>query len=168
MPTWLRSLVNAFLSKVPGKISRLDTATRMMMDADFSLRREVPRETGPTVIRTPVNKRSLKYQNRCAVYSRPRSSVLHGKLPQGSPTAATIITTSIRPVTWCIRRPAVRSTRSAPRSAAMAASAFQSTIVGRARITVASLTGIEPCTDGGLSLPSDWYAPKVPPAERPS
>jgi hypothetical protein len=60
MPTWLRSLVNAFLGKVPGKTSRLDTATRMMIDADFSLRRELPREARPTVIRTPVNKRSLK------------------------------------------------------------------------------------------------------------
>jgi hypothetical protein len=37
MPTWLRSVVNAFLGKVPGKTSRLDTATRMMIDADFSL-----------------------------------------------------------------------------------------------------------------------------------
>jgi hypothetical protein len=62
MLTWLRSLVNAFLGKVPGKTSRLDTATRMMIDADFSLRREVPRETQPPVIRTPVNKRSLKDQ----------------------------------------------------------------------------------------------------------
>jgi hypothetical protein len=62
IPTWLRSLVNAFLGKVPGKTSRLDTATRMMMDADFSLRRETPRETAPTVIRAPVNKRSLKDQ----------------------------------------------------------------------------------------------------------
>ena len=34
MPTWLRSLVNAFLGRVPGKTSRLDTATRMMIDAD--------------------------------------------------------------------------------------------------------------------------------------
>jgi len=32
----LRSLVNAILGKVPGKISRLDTATRMAMDADLS------------------------------------------------------------------------------------------------------------------------------------
>ena len=45
MPTWLRSLVNAFLGKVPGKTSRLDTATRMMIDADFSLSPELPRET---------------------------------------------------------------------------------------------------------------------------
>ena len=37
MRTWLRSLVNAFLGKVPGKTSRPDTATRMMIDADFSL-----------------------------------------------------------------------------------------------------------------------------------
>jgi hypothetical protein len=62
MPTWLRSLVNAFLGKVPGKTSRLDTATRMMIDADFSLRHELPRETSPTLIRTPVNKRDLKNQ----------------------------------------------------------------------------------------------------------
>jgi hypothetical protein len=32
----LRSLVNAILGKVPGKTSRLDTATRMAMDADLS------------------------------------------------------------------------------------------------------------------------------------
>ena len=48
--------------QVPGKTSRLDTATRMMIDADFSLRREVPREARPTVIRTPVNKRRLEEQ----------------------------------------------------------------------------------------------------------
>jgi hypothetical protein len=53
------------------------------------------------------------------------------------------VTTSIRPGKWCIRRPAVMSTGSVPRSAAMAASAFQSTTVERARITVASPTGIE-------------------------
>lgn len=40
MRTWLRSIVDAFLGKVPGKTSRLDTATRMAMDADFSYRRE--------------------------------------------------------------------------------------------------------------------------------
>jgi hypothetical protein len=62
MPTWLRSLVNAFLGKVPGKTSRLDTATRMMIDADFSLDRERPRETRPTVVRTPANNRGLKDQ----------------------------------------------------------------------------------------------------------
>jgi hypothetical protein len=62
MPTWLRSLVNAFLGKVPGKTSRLDTATRMMIDADFSLRRELPRETQSMVIRTPLNKQDLKQQ----------------------------------------------------------------------------------------------------------
>jgi hypothetical protein len=62
MPTWLRSLVNAFLGKVPGKTSRLDTATRMMIDADFSLDRERPRETRPADIRAPVNKRNLTDQ----------------------------------------------------------------------------------------------------------
>jgi hypothetical protein len=36
MRIWLRSLVNAILGKVPGKTSRLDTATRMAMDADFN------------------------------------------------------------------------------------------------------------------------------------
>jgi hypothetical protein len=40
MPTWLRSLVNAVLGKVPGKTSRPDTATRMAMDADLSDRQE--------------------------------------------------------------------------------------------------------------------------------
>jgi hypothetical protein len=40
MRTWLHSLVNAILGKVPGKTSRPDTATRMAMDADFSDRKE--------------------------------------------------------------------------------------------------------------------------------
>jgi hypothetical protein len=40
MRTWLRSLVNAVLGRVPGKTSRPDTATRMTMDADLSDRRE--------------------------------------------------------------------------------------------------------------------------------
>jgi hypothetical protein len=40
MRTWLRSLVNAVLGKVPGKTSRPDTATRMAMDADLGDRRE--------------------------------------------------------------------------------------------------------------------------------
>jgi hypothetical protein len=42
MRTWLRSVVNAILGKVPGKTSRLDTATRKAMHADFSYR------SGPT------------------------------------------------------------------------------------------------------------------------
>ncbi len=37
--TWLRSLANAILGKT-GKPDRLDTATRMAMDADFSDRGE--------------------------------------------------------------------------------------------------------------------------------
>ena len=40
MRTWLRSVVDTILGRVPGKTSRLDTATRMAMDADFSYRRE--------------------------------------------------------------------------------------------------------------------------------
>ena len=40
MQTWLRSLVNAIVGKVPGKTGRLNTATRMATDADFSDRRE--------------------------------------------------------------------------------------------------------------------------------
>ena len=51
MPTWVRSLVNAFLGKVPGKTSRRDTATRMMIDADFSLDRKRPRESRPEPLR---------------------------------------------------------------------------------------------------------------------
>ena len=40
MRTWLRSLVNAILGKVPGKTSRPDTATRMAMETDLSDRQE--------------------------------------------------------------------------------------------------------------------------------
>ena len=40
MRIWLRSVVNLILGQVPGKTSRVDTATRMAMDADFSDRRE--------------------------------------------------------------------------------------------------------------------------------
>jgi hypothetical protein len=36
MLSTLREVVNAILAKVPGKPDRLDTATRMSMDADFS------------------------------------------------------------------------------------------------------------------------------------
>jgi hypothetical protein len=36
METWLRSVVDMMLGRVPGKTSRLDTATRMANDADFS------------------------------------------------------------------------------------------------------------------------------------
>ena len=60
MANRLRSLINAILGKVPGKTGRLDTATRMMIDADFSLDRELPRETRPADTRIPVNKRSLR------------------------------------------------------------------------------------------------------------
>lgn len=38
MRTWLNSVVNAMLGRVPGKTSRLDTATRMAIDADFGNR----------------------------------------------------------------------------------------------------------------------------------
>jgi hypothetical protein len=40
MGTWLRSLVDVFLGKTPGKPIRLDTPTRMAMDADFNDRGE--------------------------------------------------------------------------------------------------------------------------------
>jgi hypothetical protein len=40
MRTWLHSVVDTILGKIPGKTSRLDTATRMALDADFSHRRE--------------------------------------------------------------------------------------------------------------------------------
>ena len=32
---WLKRLVDAILGRVPGKVGRLDTATRMLRDADF-------------------------------------------------------------------------------------------------------------------------------------
>jgi hypothetical protein len=41
MQTWLRLVVNTIRGRVPGKTSRLDTATRMAMGADFSDAREV-------------------------------------------------------------------------------------------------------------------------------
>jgi hypothetical protein len=49
MRTWCRSVVDTVLGRVPGKTSRLDTATRMVIDADFSDRylsmcRALPRE----------------------------------------------------------------------------------------------------------------------------
>jgi hypothetical protein len=50
----------------------------------------------------------------------------------------------------CTRRPAARSMRSARRSAAMATSAFQSTTVGRAPITVESPIGIELARTAGF------------------
>jgi hypothetical protein len=62
MRAWLRSLVNRMLGKVPGKTSRPDTATRMAMDADFSYRRDPARGAGPTFVRTPKRKRTLKEQ----------------------------------------------------------------------------------------------------------
>jgi hypothetical protein len=33
---WLRRLADAILGRVPGKVGRFDTATRMMRDADFA------------------------------------------------------------------------------------------------------------------------------------
>lgn len=57
---------------------------------------------------------------------------------------------AIRSGTSCIRHPAVRSTRSAPRSAAMAASAFQSITVGRAPFTAESPIGIELARTAGF------------------
>ena len=60
MRTRLRSLVNAILGKVPGKTNRLDTATRMAMDADFSYRRELPGEARSKFVQGPEHKRSLK------------------------------------------------------------------------------------------------------------
>ena len=45
MRTWFRSVVDTMVGRVPGKTSRLDTATRMVTDADFSDRHpSMPRE----------------------------------------------------------------------------------------------------------------------------
>jgi hypothetical protein len=41
MRTW-RSIINAILGNVPGETSRLDTASRMAMDADFRHSRTTP------------------------------------------------------------------------------------------------------------------------------
>jgi hypothetical protein len=39
MRIWLRSVIDAIFGRRPGKTGRLDTATRMAMDADFGDRR---------------------------------------------------------------------------------------------------------------------------------
>lgn len=44
MLAWLRSMADAILGKVPGKPGRLDTATRMATDADFSDRNKSARQ----------------------------------------------------------------------------------------------------------------------------
>jgi hypothetical protein len=59
MGTWLRSVIDAILGRVPGKTCRLDTATRMATDADFSDRGEPAREARPTFFRTPERKSTL-------------------------------------------------------------------------------------------------------------
>lgn len=41
MASWLRSVVNTILGRIPDKTGRLDTATRMAMAANFVDRREV-------------------------------------------------------------------------------------------------------------------------------
>ena len=51
MRSWLRSLADAIPGKVPGKPDRLDTATRMATDADFSRSGK-----GATPAREPVRK----------------------------------------------------------------------------------------------------------------
>jgi hypothetical protein len=59
MPTWFRSVVDTIMGRVPGKSSRLDTATRMVMDADFSDRhpsmpRALPRERDDGYLIKPI------------------------------------------------------------------------------------------------------------------
>ncbi len=44
MLAWLRSMAYAILGRVPGKPGRLDTATRMATDADFSDRNKSARQ----------------------------------------------------------------------------------------------------------------------------
>jgi hypothetical protein len=71
MPQDNRGQVDADLAaltvqRVPGQSSGQNQparhGTRMMIDADFSLRRELPHETQLTVARTPVNKRNVNNQ----------------------------------------------------------------------------------------------------------
>ena len=107
MRTWLRSRGQRVPRQSSGKTSRPDTATRMMIDADFSLRRERPGETRPTLIRTPVSKRVLTIRNRCVVFLPRRCVCLAG---QAGPALAYTCNDNyyvIRPGTSCIRRPAV-------------------------------------------------------------
>ena len=102
MPTWLRSWVNAFLGRVPGKTSRLDTATRTMINADFSLDRGRPRKIRPADIRTPVTSAGIKIRSKGASFTRRLAcDVLFGRLAQRLRTAAMTITTSTHPGTLC-------------------------------------------------------------------
>jgi hypothetical protein len=64
MRTWLRPLVNAILGKVPGITSRLDAATRMAIEADFSFRREPAREARQMSDRAPKSKRTLRSKKK--------------------------------------------------------------------------------------------------------
>jgi hypothetical protein len=72
MLTWLRSRVSAFLGRVPGKTSRVDTVI-LMIDADFSLDRELPREPRPPIVRAPMNKRDVKEPRQKALLPAGRA-----------------------------------------------------------------------------------------------
>jgi hypothetical protein len=64
----LRSIANAILGKVPGKPDRLDTATRMAMEAHFNDRSEPTtpiREPRRKVDRTGKLERPRGKGNRC-------------------------------------------------------------------------------------------------------
>jgi hypothetical protein len=54
MWTWWRSIADAFMSRT-GNPSRLDTSTRMAMDADFSRRRETVPQRLPEPPRAPAD-----------------------------------------------------------------------------------------------------------------
>jgi hypothetical protein len=72
MQTWLHLLANAILAKT-GKTDRLDTATRMAMDADFSDRGEPAtpsREPRPNLDPLDELERILRDGNRCVAFSR--------------------------------------------------------------------------------------------------
>ena len=59
MRTWLRSVVNAILGKVPGKTSRPDTATRMAMDFSGGPEHKVERLMRMNALRARPRRRGL-------------------------------------------------------------------------------------------------------------
>jgi hypothetical protein len=63
---WFRTLIDTFLGKVPGKIGRDDTATRMARDADFhdrgepSTRAREPMRKADLVVELERSRREMK------------------------------------------------------------------------------------------------------------
>jgi len=80
MRTWLRSLIDVILGKVPGKASRLDTATRMAIDADFSDHRDRPGEARSMFAQRPDRRRAEEPRYRRRLLSVTLAISLAGQV----------------------------------------------------------------------------------------